>query len=104
MKDDEKKWYMRLYGNEEKGRRLTNYLLNLVRMKREFRKKERKTQDELTIHADKVIHQFDKSIKQGYQIIMSQKYKSTHDRYGLVTEPLTQAVYPPFLKTEYHLE
>jgi hypothetical protein len=103
MEDDEKKWYMRLYGKEAKGTRITNYFLSLVERKGEFRKKEKKIQDELSSHADKVIHEFDKSIKHGYHIIMSQKYLSTRKRYSLVTEPLIEVVYPYFLKTEYHL-
>jgi hypothetical protein len=103
VEDDEKKWYTRLYGNEQKGRRLTSYFWRLVRMKKDFRKLDRRRQNELTEHADNVIAQLDKSIRLRYQIIMSQKYKSVRERYNVVTGPLIEAVFPSFLRTAYQL-
>jgi hypothetical protein len=100
VEDDEKKWYTRLYGNEQKGRRLTSYFWRLVRMKKDFRNMDWRRQNELTEHADKVIDQLEKSIRLRYQIIMSQKYKSVRERYNVVTEPLIEAVFPSFLRTE----
>jgi hypothetical protein len=101
MKDDENKWYTQLYGR--RGRRLTSYLLNLVKMKKDFTTMNKGRQNELTLNACKVIDQYDKSLKQRYQLIMGQKYRSVREKYSRVTEPLIKAVYPDFLKAEYFL-
>jgi hypothetical protein len=103
MKDAENKWYTLLYGSDQKGLRLTSYLWNLMRKKKDFRKMDGKRQSELIVHADKTIRQFDGSIKRSYQITMSQKYRSVRNTYGLVTDPLLEVVYPQFLRSELNL-
>jgi hypothetical protein len=104
LEDDEKKWFMRLYGDgANMGRIVSSHFLNLVQMKCKFRNKERKQIQQLNIHADKTIQEFDESIKRSYQVIMSQKYDSVRKRYSLIVEPLIEVTFPAFLKRELHL-
>ena len=54
--DDEKKWFMRLYGDKvNMGRIVASHFLNLVEMKRKLRDKEEKQIQQLKIHAYKTI-------------------------------------------------
>lgn len=103
MKDAENKWYTRLYGSDQKGLRVTSYLWNLMRKRKDFRKMDGKRQRELIVHADKTIRQFDESIKRSYGVIMSQRYRSVQNTYSLVTDPLLEVVYPQFLRSDLNL-
>jgi hypothetical protein len=104
VEDDEKKWFMRLYGDKAKmGRIVSSHFLNLVEMKCKLRGKEKKRIQQLNTHADKTIREFDESIKRSYQVILSQKYRSLRNTYSLVTDPLLEVVYPQFLRSELNL-
>ena len=66
--DDEKKWFMRLYGDKvNMGRIVASHFLNLVEMKRKLRDKEEKQIQQLKIHAYKTIREYDESLKRCYQ-------------------------------------
>lgn len=104
LKDDEKKWFMRLYGDKSNmGRIVSSHFLNLVEMKCKLRDKEKKRIQQLNTHAGKTIQEFDESIKRSYHVIMSQKYRSVRNTYNLVTDPLLEVVCPQFLRSELNL-
>jgi hypothetical protein len=104
LEDDEKKWFMRLYGDKTKmGRIVSSHFLNLVKKKCEFRDQEKERIQQLSKHANKTIQEFNESIKRSYQVIMSQKYRSVRNMYSLVTGPLLEVVYPRFLRLELNL-
>jgi hypothetical protein len=98
INDDEKEWYNRLYGKQGKGTRVSRYYVSLKNEREEFRKKDKKIQSGLKNRAEYEIAYYDKSIKDSYNTIMSEKYSYIRKQYQIIAEPLIKVIYPKFLE------
>jgi hypothetical protein len=95
------RWYSRLYGERRRMRELFGGFEYRQAELRRMERVDKKRKDDLIEHANRVIEQFDESIKQRYQTIMSEKFDYIRKKYRIVTEPLIEIVYPNFLQQSY---